>query len=171
MLTMVAPMKQTLFYLLFFILSVTIAEAADVNMQRLEDFDISVHKMSVSIQVEVEGGCFIDPTNLEETYAGLLSVFGFQTAPVGESQLEFAVSIKGFKLSADQPCGLRVLSMVRQIPEIKMLRLSPGSSSTRYRLWTAENVVTASASAIHSLLQEQARKDVVDFSRTFERSH
>ena len=140
-------------------------------MQRLEDFDVHVHKMSVNIHVEVEGGCFVDPINLEETFAGLLGVFGFQTAPIGESQLEFAVSIKGFKLSAERPCGLRVLSMVRQIPEIKMLRLSPGSSSTRYRLWTAENVVTSSSGEIQSLLQEQARKDVVDFSRTFERSH
>ena len=168
---MVAPMKQIPFYLLFVILSATAAEAADVNMQRLEDFNVSVHRMSVNIQVEVEGGCFVDPVSLKDTFAGLLGVFGFQTGPVDESQLEFAVSIKGFSLSADQPCGLRVLSMVRQIPEIKMLRLSPGSSSTRYRLWTAENVVTASASEIQSLLQEQARKDLVDFSRTFQSSH
>lgn len=168
---MVSAMKRITLFLLFFILSVSLAEAANVKLQQLQDFDTNTHKMGVNIQVEVEGGCMIDAADLEETFAGLLAVFGFQTAPLGESQLEFAVSVKGFNLSAEQPCGLKVLSMVRQIPEIKMLRLSPGSTSTRYRLWTTENVVTASAREIHSLLQEQARKDVVGFCRAFERSN
>ena len=90
---------------------------------------------------------------------------------MAESQLEFAVSVKGFPASIEYPCGVQMMSMVRQIPEIKMLRLSPASTSTRYRIWTVENIVTAKQNDIQSLLQEQARKDVVDFSRTFQRSH
>jgi hypothetical protein len=64
-----------------------------------------------------------------------------------------------------------VLSMVRQIPKIKILRLPPGSTSAGYRLWTTENVLTATQGEVQVLLQEQARKDVVEFSRAFERSH
>ena len=164
-------MKQIGLLLLSLFLSVTGAEAAGVKLERLEDFDARVHKMAVNIQVEVEGGCFVDPDSLQETFEGLLDVFGFQTASVGESQLEFAVSVAGFRASAELSCGIKILSMVRQIPEIKMLRASPGSTSARYRLWTVENIITATNSEVRSMLQEQARKDVVDFSRSFGRSN
>ncbi len=165
MLTVVQPMKQSTFLILVFFLSANMAEAAGVSLERLEDFNPKLDRIFVNVEVEVAIGCLVDPVNLEETFKGLLGVFGLQTASVDESQLEFAVSVKGLKASAEQACGIRQLSMARQIPGIKMLRLSPGSSSTRYRLWTVENIVTASGNDIQSSLKEQARKDVVTFTR------
>lgn len=169
MLIMVTPMKPITFLALQLFLAVSMAEAADVSIERLEDFNPQDHKIAINIEVEVEGACRVHPLDLEETFTGLLGVFGFKTAPMNDSQLEFAVSIKGFPSSAKQPCGLRVLSMARQIPAIRMLRLSPGSTSTRYRLWTTENIVTSTQDEIQSLLQEQARKDVVAFTRMLNR--
>ena len=110
-------------------------------------------------------------TDLEETFTGLLNVFGFRTAPLDQSELEFAVAVSGFSVSGNQPCGIKILSMVRQIPTIKMLRLKPGSSSTRYRLWTTENVFTVANNEIQPTLQEQARKDVVELARSLEQIH
>lgn len=162
-------MKQIGFSLLALVLSANMAEAAGVSLERLEDFNPQLHKIAVNVEVAVENGCLVDPENLTETFAGLLGVFGFQTGTMDESELELAVSVKGLRASAEKPCGIRQLSMARQIPEIRMLRLSPGSTSTRYRLWTTENIVTASADDIQSLLQEQARKDVVAFTRSLNR--
>lgn len=166
---MVLPMKHSTIMALVLLLSVSTAEAAGVSLERLEDFNPQIHKITVNVEVEVENGCLVDPANLTETFSGLLGVFGFQTATMDESELELAVSVKGLRASAEKPCGIRQLSMARQIPAIRMLRLSPGSSSTRYRLWTTENIVTASANNIQSLLQEQARKDVVAFTRSLNR--
>ena len=163
-------MKQITLLLLVLILSVPNAEGAGVKLELLEDFDAGIHKIGVNIQAEVKGGCVVNPTNVKEAFEVLLTRFGFQIAPLDESDLEFAVSIKGFSASESQPCGVMILSMIRQIPKIKMLRLSPGSTSTRYRLWTIENTFTATQDEIQSLLQDQARKDVVDFSRTYKRS-
>ena len=161
-------MKQITSFLLLLVLSVANVHAAGIKLERLEDFDTETHKIAVNTQIEVEGSCFIDPINIGEAYKVLLGYFGFSVADPDSSHLEFAVSIEGFGISASQPCGVKVLSMVRQIPEIKMLRLSPGSSSTRYRLWSVENVITATQLEIQPMLEAQARKDTVEFARYFQ---
>jgi len=163
---MVPAMKLISFSLLLFFLSASLAEAAGVSLERLEDFNPQIHKIFVNVEVEVKGDCLVDPANLTETFTGLLGVFGLHTGAVDESQLEFAVSVKGLHGGS---CGLRQLSMVRQIPDIKMLRLAPGSTSTRYRLWTVENIVSGTKADIQAQLQEQARKDVVAFTRALNR--
>ena len=160
-------MKQITSFLLLLVLSVANAYAAEVRLAHLRDFDTEIHKIAVNTQVEVTGNCFIDPAKIGQAYKVLLGHFGFSVAEPNESQLEFAVSIKGFGMSASQPCGVKVLSMVRQIPEIKMLRLPPGSNSTRYRLWTMENVITTSQREIQAMLENEARKDITAFARYF----
>lgn len=158
-------MKRNTFLSLVFFLSASAAEAAGVSLEQLEDFNPQRHTIFVNVEVEATGICQVDPVSLTETFTGLLEVLGFQTADVDESQLEFAVSVKGLRAVAGQACGLKQLSMARQIPAIKMLRLSPGSTSTRYRLWSVENIVSASEIDLQSLLMEQARKDIVAFAR------
>lgn len=159
-------MKQMTLNLLSLFLAATVAEAADVKLQSLRDFDSGAHRMAVNVQVEVKEGCVVDPKDLEKTFAGLLDVFGLRIAPVNDSELEFAVLVKGFYQPDSQTCGIKMLSMVRQIPRIKMLRISPGSSSERYRLWTSDNILMADRDDIQPLLRAQARKDVTAFVRT-----
>ena len=163
-------MNRIAFSLFLLFLLTPAADAAGVKMKQLKDFDPAIHTVSVNTQVEMSGGCYIDKSNISEAFEFLLTRFGFQTAPVDESQLEFAVSVKGFELSGPHACGVMVLSMVRQIPKIRMLRISPGSTSKEYRLWTVETAFTATGHNLPSLLQEQARKDVVEFSRKFKSS-
>lgn len=162
---MVLTMKQNIFLSLLFFLSASATGAGYISLERLEDFDPQEHTIFVNVEVETTGECQVDPVYLVETFAGLLEVFGFQTANVDESHLEFAVSVKGLRAVAEQTCGLKQLSMARQIPRIKMLRISPGSNSTRYRLWSVENIVTAPGINLQSSLTEQARRDVVAFVR------
>jgi hypothetical protein len=157
--------------LLSLLLAANAAEAAGVKLQNLRDFDSDIHHIAVNVQVGLEGGCVIDPVELTRVFTGLLNVFGFQTAPLNQSELEFAVSVKGIFVSANQPCGIKLLSMVRQIPTIKMLRLEPGSTSTEYRLWATEHILTAANSDIQSMLQQQALDDVVEFTRSLEQIH
>jgi hypothetical protein len=166
MLSAVPTMKRFRFSLLLFFLSASMAEAAGVSLERLEDFNPQTQKLFVNVEVEVNRDCLVDPAILTETFTGLLAVFGFQTGTVDESRLEFAVSVKGLQGGS---CGLRQMSMVRQIPDIKMLRIPPGSTSTRYRLWMADNFVSGTKTDIQTQLQEQARRDVVAFTRALNR--
>lgn len=166
---MVLTIKQNIFLSLVLLLSASVAAAGDVSLEQLEDFNRQEHTIFVNVEVETIDNCEVDPVSLAETFTGLLQVFGFQTASVDESQLEFAVSVTGLRAVAGQPCGIKQLSMARQIPRIKMLRLPPGSNSTRYRLWSVENIVSASEFDLQSSLADQARKDVVAFSRTVAR--
>lgn len=165
MLSSVAIMKPIEFLALTFVFLAGTAGAAGVRLERLEDFNSRQHKIFVNIEVDIKGNCLVDPGDLEETFTGLLGVFKLQTAPAREADLEFAVSVKGIPSSGIAPCGLKVLSMARQIPNIAMLSIPPGSTSTRFRLWTAENILTATQADVRSSLHEQARKDVVAFTR------
>ena len=54
-------MKQIVFLLVLLILSVPNADGAGVKLELLEDFDLSIHKISVSIHLEVEGAISLCP--------------------------------------------------------------------------------------------------------------
>ena len=161
-------MKKFSFALALLIFSVSNTNAADVRLESLEAFDINAHKISISLQEKVRGGCLPGSDSLEAAYISLLEQHGFTIAAFKESHLEFAVSIEGFKSSGPEDCGLVVLSMVRQVPLKKILRLPPDSKSTLYRLWTEENLVTGKQSEMRSLVQHQAIKDVSNFFHAFE---
>lgn len=139
--------------------------SADVRMERLADFDMQQHGIGVNLEVEVSGGCRPSEKKLGAVYEGLLKMMGFQLASLKDSQLEFAVSVVGFPTSGSQQCGLKLTSMVRQIPTIRILRLPPGSSSTQYRLWEVDHIITGHNSSLDGLLQEQATLDVLAFCR------
>jgi hypothetical protein len=159
-------MKKLAFLLLMSGLPVHNADAA-VKLERLEDFDPGIHRITVSIQAEVTARCPVDTAALDKEVEGLLGVFGFQAGSYEDSQLEFAVAVKGLKASKSPSCGLMFTSMVRQIPLKKILRLSPGSNSERYRLWAVEHVITVTPHEIQRLLQNQSMEDVKEFSRVF----
>lgn len=144
--------------------------AANVRLESLDAFDVTTHRISVTVQGEVSGGCLPDTTGIQAAYESLLEKTGFRLAAFTESDLEFAVSIKGFVTSGTQKCGLKVLTMARQIPLRKILRISPGSHSERYRLWVEENLVTGEKSKLQSLLQEQAVRDVFNFRQALQRA-
>jgi hypothetical protein len=132
-------------------------------MERLADFAMQQHGIGLNVEVEVSGGCRPGKKELGAAYESLLKMMGFRTAPLKESQLEFAVSLVGFPTSGPQQCGLKLVSMVRQIPTIRVLRLAPGSSSRQYRLWDVEHIITGHRNDLDARLQEQARQDVMDF--------
>ena len=163
-------MKNSAVIFAVLLLQVPAGRAADVRLESLKAFDSSTHKISVSIQSEVKGGCLPGTGGLESVYRHMLESRGFMIAAFEESDLEFAVSVKGFSTSGAQSCGLSLLSMARQVPLRKILRLSPGSNSTRYRLWTAETLVTGTKSDIPALVLEQARKDVISFHDVIRRA-
>ena len=165
-----ARMKRSMLSLLLLILSVPSANAESVQIEHLIDFDPAIHTISVNTEVEMRGSCYIDTANLNEAFEVLLTRFGFRTAPIDESQLEFAVSVKVLESLGSQPCHVMVLSMVKQVPENRMLRFSPGSKSKRFRLWTVETFFASAERDLQSLLHKQARKDVVEFSRNFTRT-
>ena len=162
-------MKKLTFLLLLSGLTVLNADAA-VKLERLADFDTGVHRIAVNIEVNLAGGCAVDAAFLKEKIEGMLRALGFQTGSFEDSQLEFAVAVKGLKGPESKTCGLMFTSMARQIPLKKILRISPGSHSARYRLWQVENVILAKPTEIQGLLQSQAREDLAGFSRTLERA-
>ena len=163
-------MKKTVVSLLLLISLAPCVEAAGVRLEQLQEFDVLEHKIGVNVQEEVSGGCLSGLDSMAPVFEGLLSTMGMQVADIEESHLEFAVLIQGFPISGPGDCGVKLLSMVRQVPNMKLLRLPPGSKSTRYRLWTSENLVTGHKSEMQFLLQEQARLDVIEFARALERS-
>ena len=103
-------MKRIILLLQLLILSVP-ADAAGVRMKQLEDFDVAIHTIGLNTEVEIEGGCYIDTDELMGTLKISLIRLGFEVAPLKESQLEYAVSIKGFNVSRAQTCGVKILSM------------------------------------------------------------
>lgn len=146
---------------------VGLVSAADVRLERLADFDPAQNTLAVNLELQVGGPCRPDSRQLATAYEQMLELMGFRLAPVKDSDLEFAVFIAGFSTSGSQQCGLKLLSMVRQVPTMRILRLPPGSDSRQYRLWEAERLVTGTASELPALLREQARQDVLDFCRVF----
>lgn len=164
-------MKKTTLLPLLLLTASGVTWAAGVRLEHLQDFDRQAHSIGVNVQVEVKGACRVDAADLEKTFRGLLGVFGFSTAALEESSLEFAVSVKGRYESGAQPCGIKQLSMVRQVPKIRMLRLPPGSTSTRYRLWSSETVITAGPDDIQAKLRQQATEDVFAFVRMLDQQN
>jgi len=149
---------------LFFVVALLpSASQADVRLERLEDFEVGRHRIGVNVYVDIEGECRQDAGALNRVFTEMLEQAGFQTGPLQDSDLEFAVSIIGFPTSAQMACGVRVLSMVRQVPERKILRLSPAAHSNRYRLWQTENIINGPKGELRTLLEKQARQDVTGF--------
>jgi hypothetical protein len=145
-----------------------LAIAADVRLEQLADFDRTKHAIAVNVEVKVSGPCRPDVGQLASAYEQLLELMGYRLAPLNDSDLEFAVFSAGFSTSGPQQCGIKLLSMVRQVPTIRVLRLPPGSGSSQYRLWEAEHLITGEAGEMTALLGEQVREDVVSFQREFE---
>lgn len=138
--------------------------AAEVKLESLQDFDPSSHKVFVNIQVDASGQCKLRTKSLEQTLVAAFAKAGFRTDNVKKSELEFAVSITMLSATSEGSCGFRVLSRVRQIPTIKMLRLKPDSSSTEFQLWRVEAVFTGSAKESGRRIADRLRTDVEDFS-------
>jgi hypothetical protein len=161
-------MKRFVPILMFLTIAGTEVLAAGVRMERLEDFDCETHALHVNVQASTIPGCEIDEDEMTRTLETLLENFGFRTATQKKANLEFAVSIKEQPAAGSRPCGVLYRSMVRQIPRIKMLRVSPSSDSTEYRLWTVEHLITTTREGLTQTVAEEARKDIVSFVREYE---
>ena len=153
---------------LFFLLLPLLSNASGVILENLADFDPSQHFIGVNLHARASGGCQPDTASLEMSIESFLAANEFKVGPLGESHLEFAVSVAGFVISDKSICGIRLLSMVRQIPNIKILRLPPDSDSTNFRLWQTENVITGFKADLQSLLEVQALRDVTQFRQFFQ---
>ena len=156
-------MNRSAFAFALLLLAVPDTDAAEVKLESLDAFDINVHKISVNIRIKDWSGCLPRKDGLKAAYVYSLEKHGFRVAPIEESHLEFAVSIVSLNISGPENCGLRVLSMARQIPLIKILRLSPGSTSTLFRLWTEDTLLTGKKSEMDSRVQVQAAQDAKAF--------
>ncbi len=143
-----------------------LAGAADVRLAALGEFDAQQHRIGVNVHEDVPGNCRLGSDYVTSVFGGLLSVMGFQQAEVADSHLEFAVSLQGIPMQ--ESCGVRLLSMVRQVPEMKILRISPGSTSRQYRLWTSENLLTGSRDEVRRKLEEQATQDIIAFRKALQ---
>lgn len=148
---------------LFAWMLVPAAWCSDVRLERLEQFEVGQHRIAVNLHMDLGGRCSQDTGTVTGTFEQLLDEAGFRVGELESSDLEFAVSIIGFATAGPDRCGIKVLSMVRQIPERRILRLSPASTSTRYRLWQTENVFNEPRQRLSSLIEEQARHDVTEF--------
>lgn len=147
-----------------------LAGADGVRLESLAGFDAGRHAIGLNVLEEVPGECRFGTDYIASVYAGLLTTMGMQVVEAYAGQLEFAVSMRGIAVSGPGSCGVRLLSMVRQVPEIKVLRLSPGSTSARYRLWSAETLVTGSREELRRQLQHQAMQDVLAFHQAWQAS-
>lgn len=161
---------KTIIISLLLMLTTPTAGAAGVKLQHLKDFDTTAHAIFVNTQVEIEGTCYVDADKVRASVEGLLTRLGFRLASMKKSHLEFATSIKGFDSGGNQPCGVRILNMARQIPKIRMLRIDPNSSSQEYRLWTNDKAETTTPGDIQALVQNQTAQDVAEFSHVLRRS-
>lgn len=151
--------------LLFLLLWSPGARASDVKLESLADFDPGSHFFSISIEEEAPAACRSSRGSLERVCRSLFEMFGIQVAPFKESHLEFAVSVKGFTVGEGR-CGLKITSMARQVPQIAILRISPGSDSTRYRLWSRDQIVNVPSANMQAELEQRLTHDLIDFSRT-----
>jgi hypothetical protein len=161
-------MKQIKTMLIMLAFQVNGVQATEVMLDSLGNFDKGAHKIGLNIQSGAAGGCLPSLDGLKTAFTIQLARSGFQVATLEDSHLEFAVAIEGFATSGPQYCGVKITSMVRQIPVMKILRLPPLSKSPRFRLWTVENLVTGPTNEIQALLEEQLGKDVFEFNRAWE---
>ena len=157
-------MTSIRFMVILLIMHASPLGAAEVKLESLQDFDPSSHKVFVNIQVDASGQCKLRPKSLEQTMVAAFAKAGFGTDTVKKSELEFAVSITMLSAISEGSCGFRVLSRVRQIPTIKMLRLKPDSSSKQFQLWRVEAVFTGNPRESAQWIPDQLEADVGSFA-------